>query len=285
MTGPIDDPLDLFSKYLRITGVVRTTPELIGRPPLLGKRLGLLNGASWVALWSSYFGRLYLPGVQLLNVGNDAVQLSFMQAHETNQECPPPTNVDRFVEYAKDLAELGGVDAVLITCSTMNRSFTVVERALEPQGIPVVQIDGAMMEAAVEHGGCILVVATHGPTVASTNALLDETAARLGRGIAKDGLIVEHAWTELSAGNLRNHNTAIASAIRGKLRERSYSCVVLAQLSMASLLFSFPDPIEEFGVPILNSAECGFRRIREILESMPDSPRLIGGRHPCRKCQ
>ncbi len=271
MAGPRVAPLHLFSEYLRMTDVVRTTPKLGGRPPLQGKRLGLLNGSSWITLWSSYFGRLYLPGVQLLNVGNDAVQFSFMRAHEANQACPPRSNVDRFVQYAKDLAELGDVDAVLITCSTMSRSFTEVEQALEPQGIPVVQIDGAMMDTAVEHGGRILVVATHGPTVASTNALLEETAARAGRTITKDGLTVEQAWAELSAGNVGNHNMSIASAIRGKLREASYSCVVLAQLSMASLLFSFPNPSEEFGLPVLNSAECGFRRIRELFEKASGS--------------
>ena len=38
-----------------------------------------------------------------------------------------------------------------------------------------------MMERAVEHGGRILVLATHGPTVESTQALLREVAAETGQ--------------------------------------------------------------------------------------------------------
>jgi aspartate/glutamate racemase len=261
----VTDPIRLFSDYLKITGVVRTAADPGDSLPLEGKRLGMLNGSSWITLWSTYFARLFLPGVQLLNMGNDAVQLNFMKAHEAHQECPPPANVERFVQYARDLVELGGVDAVLITCSTMNRGHKRVADALAPSGVPVVQIDEPMMEAAVDFPGGILVVATHGPTVTSTHTLLDEAAARRGKHLIKDGLVVESAWRELGRGNVVGHNQALATAIRGKLRERSYRCVVLAQLSMASLLFTFPDPLREFGLPVLTSAQCGFQRVREIL--------------------
>jgi hypothetical protein len=117
-----------------------------------------------------------------------------------------------------------------------------------------------------------LVIATHGPTVASTHALLDETAAQRGRQITKDGLVVESAWNQLAQGNVEGHNQALATALRGKLRERPFSCVVLAQLSMAALLFTFPDPLKEFGLPILTSAQQGFQRVRQILER--DASRL-----------
>jgi len=263
-----DDATSFFSRYLEITGVVGQAPRAVGHSPLFGKRLGLLNGSSWVALWSNFFARLYLPGVQLLTAGNDAVQFSFMRAHEAGQDCLPPSNVERFARYAKDLVELGDVHAVLITCSTMSRSHAVVEDALKPYGTPVVQIDMPMMEEAVAHGGRILVVATHGPTVTSTSALLEEAASRLGRPIEKDGLLVEKAWSELVLGNVEGHNAALADAIKSTVRRHDYSCVVLAQLTMASLLFSFPQPSAEFGLPILNSAQCGFKRIRRVLEEI-----------------
>ena len=51
---------------------------------------------------------------------------------------------------------LGRVDAVLITCSTMNRAYPLVQDALLPYGIPVYQIDRPMMEYAVNHGGAFL---------------------------------------------------------------------------------------------------------------------------------
>ncbi|MDI7275623.1 MAG: aspartate/glutamate racemase family protein [Anaerolineae bacterium] len=262
------DPLRLFSDYLRVTGVAHLGPEPVRGevdPRLLGKRLGLLNGSSWITLWANYFGRLYLPGVHLVNVGNEAVQLSFMAAHARGQPCPPRANIEAFVRYARDLVELGGVDAVLITCSTMNRAYPEVQTALAPHRIPVLPIDLPMMEQAVRHGGRVLVVATHGPTVESTQALLRETAAKMGREVAFSGLEVEAAWHRLAEGDVEGHNQALARAIQERLRREEIGCVLLAQLSMSVFHFTHPDPVAEFGVPVLSSGQCGFRRMAEIL--------------------
>ena len=262
---PSVDPTQLFSDYLRITGIAHLGPEPSGEPGLVGKRLGLLNGSSWITLWSNYFGRLYLPGVHLVNAGNEAVQLNFMAAHQKGLPSPPQSNIEAFICYARDLVELAQVDVVLITCSTMNRAYPQVADALQPYAVPVLQIDQPMMERAVDQGGEILVVATHGPTVNSTQALLRETASRLGREVAFYGTTVEAAWECLAAGDVPGHNRALAQAIHAHLDRKPATCVVLAQLSMACLLFSYPDPLVEFGIPIYTSAQCGFEKVCEML--------------------
>jgi hypothetical protein len=260
----LSDPTGFFSEYMRMTGASHLGPEKSGDPALLGKRLGLLNGSSWVTLWSNYFGRLYLPGVHLVNIGNEAVQLNFMKAYAEGKPCPPQANIERFVRYAIDLVELAEVHAILITCSTMNRSFPVVRQALELYHVPLIQIDMPMMEAAVNRGGKVLVIATHGPTVASTQALLEETAARMGKKIAYDGETVEKAWHLLSEGDINGHNRALAEVIAARAKE-GFSCAVLAQLSMSVFQFSYPDPAAEFGLPVLTSGQCGFERVRQVL--------------------
>jgi hypothetical protein len=155
----------------------------------------------------------------------------------------------------------------MITCSTMNRSFSQVADALEPYNVPVLQIDRPMMEAAVEHGGRVLVVATHGPTVANTHALLRETASELGVKIGYTGLEVETAWHKLSSGDVEGHNNALAEGIRTSLVQEEVGCVVLAQLSMTLFLLSYPDPVVEFGVPVFTSGQCGFERMGKILRN------------------
>lgn len=261
---PLPDPAAFFGDYLHLTGVAHTGPETSGDPRLIGKRLGLLNGSAWVEMWSYYFGRWILPGVHLVNIGNEAIQINFMKAYAAGEACPPRSNIERFVQYAKDLVELAQVDAVLITCSTMNRSYPEVVRALQPYGVPVIQIDMPLMEEAVRLGGKTLVVATHGPTVTSTQALLQETAGRLGQQIAFDGLTVEEAWHCLAEGDVQGHNRALTDAIRPYLDREIYTSVVFAQLSMSAFLFSYPAPQAVFGVPVLTSGEYGFRRIREL---------------------
>jgi len=256
------DPVQLFTNYLHVTGVAHTGPEFEGDPALIGKRLGLINGAAWTMMWSYYFGRKYLPGVHLLNVGNEAVQINFMEAHDRGEPTPPQSNIDAFVRYAKDLETLGNVDAILITCSTMNRAYPQVAAVVD---VPVLQIDRPMMEAAVQHGGRVLVVATHGPTVESTQSLLLETAADLGKPVTYSGLDVEEAWHCLAVGDVLGHNQELANSIRAHMKAESIGCVVLAQLSMTVFLLTHLDPQAEFGVPVYTSGQCGFEALRSIL--------------------
>ena len=259
------DPIRLFGDYMRVTGVPTLTPEQGLDPKLSGKKLGVVNGASWTSLWSNYFGKTMLPGVKIINVGNEAVQLNFMQAHAQGRTCPPQINIDLFCKYAKDLYDLYKVDAVLISCSTMNRAFREVRETMKPFGVPVIQIDEAMMEQAVSTEGKILVVATHGPTVKSTQSLLEETADRLGKNVDFVGATIEEAFELLGQGEIAEHNQAIAQTIRNAQSRDEIDIVVLAQMSMSIFSFSFPDSVKEFGVPVLNSGQTGFARAGEIL--------------------
>ncbi len=213
-------------------------------------------------------GKLVLPGVKMVNVGNEGVQLNFMRAHHAGEPCPPQINIDLFSGYAKDLVDLVGVDAVMITCSTMNRAYKQVSARMKALGVPTVQIDEAMMEEAVNTGGRILVVATHGPTVKSTQNLLQETADRLGKKVDFAGATVEEAFERLGQGRIAEHNEIIADAIRKAMTAGRVDIVVLAQLSMAVFAFSHPDPAADFGVRVLNSAETGFRRAGEVLRRL-----------------
>ena len=262
MTRLPSDPVRLFSDYTALTGVARLEPEPGGDPALVGKRLGLINGASWIALWCNYFGRLYLPGVKLVNAGNDAVQLNFTRAFAGGEPCPPRSSIDAFVRFARDLVELAQVDAILITCSTMNRSYPAVAKVVD---VPVLQIDMPLMEAAVNQGGKALVVATLVTTVRSTQMLLDETAERLGRTVVSTGLTVEEAWHRLAVGDVQGHNELLAEAIREATAREDFGCVVLAQLSMSTFVLSFPDAEAMFGLPVFTSGQMGFQRMREIL--------------------
>lgn len=255
----------LFELYMKVTGVPQLAPHNCGDPRLRGKKVGVINGSSWITLWSNYFGQMIIPEATLVNVGNEGVQLNFMRAHQQSLPVPPPINIDLFARYAKDLVELVGVDAILISCSTMNRSYERVAAGVAANGVPVVSIDTPMMEAAAKRGGTVLLVATHGPTVENTRMLLTETAARLHLPIAHAGATVEDAFHLLGEGDIAGHNEVVAAAIRQAQQRQHIDSVVLAQLSMGVFKFSYPEPEKEFGIPVFTSGEEGFRRIRQLL--------------------
>lgn len=266
--------LSLFEEYMKLVHVPTLDPEATEDKSLYGKKLGLVNAAAWIQLWTYYFGRLYLPGVKLINVGNEAVQLNFMKAFREGLECPPRRNIELFASYAKDLIELAGVDAIMITCSTMNRSFSFVQKAVQEYGIPVIQIDQPLMEAAVNRGGKTLVIATQGTTVVSTKKLLEETALTMGKHetLSFTEATVEEAFSFLGEGRIHDHNRVIAEKIRSVQKHEKIDQVVLAQLSMCVFHLSYPDPEKEFGIPVLTSGEEGFKKARQILMQLPSTP-------------
>ena len=260
--------IQLFGDYMKVTGVPSDNEIPCDIPEFKGKKLGVVNAGSWINLWSVYFGQKLLPGVKIINSGNDAVQLNFIRAHHKGEKVPPDINIEMFLQQAKNLVELMGVDAILISCSTMNRAYQTVKQELAKLNVPVIQIDEAMMEKAVETNGKILVVATHGPTVKSTQALLQETAERMGRSVDFAGATIEEAFEALGEGDIARHNQLIADAIREAQKKEKIDIVVLAQLTMTVFDFSYPDPVKEFGVPVLTSGITGFIKAGEILKQI-----------------
>ena len=258
--------VELFRNYMVLTGVSSLGFDEPEEAFLQNKKLGIVNGSSWVTLWSTYFGNQILPGVKLINIGNEAQQLNFMKAHAEGRECPPAENIVKTCQYAKDLCEMCKPDAILLTCSTMNRAYPYVQEAISAYDVPLVQIDAPMMEKAVQIGTDILIIATHGPSVNSTRALLEETAERqsAGKEIRYFGETVETAFDLLGKGDIAGHNRTIEAVIRRAQKERAIDCVVLAQLSMSIFYTEYPDPEAEFGIPVLCSGIEGFQRIKDI---------------------
>ncbi|MRH41247.1 hypothetical protein GH741_01000 [Aquibacillus halophilus] len=260
--------LEMFENYMKMVGTPLLSDEETEEKRLYGKKIGLVNAASWIQLWCYYFGRLHLPGVKLINVGNEAVQLHFMKAFQQGEQCPPQRNIEIFSNYATEVAELnGGVDAIMVTCSTMNRSYPAVKKAVEPYGIPVITIDQPLMESAVRIGGKILIIATVQTTVDNTKKLLEETAMAFGKSesLEYSGAVVEEAFSLLGEGRITDHNELIANEIRKAQEKDAIDQVVLAQLSMSVFKLSYPNPESSFGIPVLTSGDEGFKKLKEIL--------------------
>ena len=78
--------------------------------------------------------------------------------------------------------------------------------------------------------------------MASTQALLRETAESKGQSIAYSGVTVEEAWARLAEGDVSGHNDALDQAIRTTQHVETFDSVVLAQLSMTVFLLSHPFP-------------------------------------------
>lgn len=155
-----------------------------------------------------------------------------------------------------ELAE-GGVG--VCTCSSIG---AVAEQAAAPEA-PVVRVDRALMEAAVEHGKQPLIAMCLESTRAPTMDLLADVARTAGVDVDPLVVMCAGAWAHFEAGDTGGYAQSIAQAVRVAAKaDGRTGCIVLAQASMAPA-----EPLlAGFGVPVLSSPRLGVARALQVLD-------------------
>jgi hypothetical protein len=118
-----------------------------------------------------------------------------------------------------------GVDAVLLTCSTVGPGAA---QARAP--IPVLRVDAALAEQATRDGGKVVVLCAVETTIEPTRAIFAVAAARTGATL--DVRLVPGAWAAYRGGDPARYHVMIAEASNAAFAEGA-SQVALAQASMA----------------------------------------------------
>lgn len=219
------------------------------------KTLGIIH-ASHITIdaMKPYIER-YLPGVPIVHLCDDTIQRDNIAA---GAGVIPKRNYSKFVEYAHNLEE-AGVSMILLACSTFNYAAELARPLID---IPIAQIDRPMMEQAVQTGSRIGLLATLATTVPSSERLLDIAAAEAGKAITRKTVLCEEAFEAYSAGDIERHNQILKDAVASLSEE--VDCIVMAQLSMSALA----PVLGETKVPVYNSGETGFLRVKEMLERL-----------------
>lgn len=165
-----------------------------------------------------------------------------------------------------------GVDAVLVTCSSIGESVELAAAAVD---LPIVRVDAAMAARAIElagPGGRIVVLATNTATPGPTGRLLERAGAAAAppdsAPVEVRVEVVEGAASARAAGDDATHDGLIADAVRAAAREADV--IVLAQASMA--------PAAEragVAVPVLTSPQTGLDAA--IAAARGDRTGAIGG--------
>lgn len=220
---------------------------------LQGKVLGIVHAALWVAPIANRYTAELLPGVEVMTICDDSLEQTFLRIGHV-----PPHNYYKAATYVQFLAQ-AGANAILWGCSTMNRTVEYVQPLLD---VPVQQIDAPMMEAAVQVGSRIGLLATLPTTVPSSTRLLEQKAAAAGKSVQVTTVLRNDAFQKLQEGDRRGHNDILLQEI--ERLSSSVDAIVLAQVSMSLL----EDEVKDAKVPVFNSGRTGFQRMREILEAL-----------------
>jgi len=125
--------------------------------------------------------------------------------------------------------------------------------------VPVLRVDEAMAEQAVELGKKIAVVATVASTVEPSCNLVSQKAAAAGKDVEVIPYLVDGAMWALIHEGQEKHNRLVKDTVIKAAEE--CDVVVLSQGSMVVLLPELTD----IKKPVLSSPEMGVRKARKIL--------------------
>ncbi|HEY3475979.1 MAG TPA: aspartate/glutamate racemase family protein [Anaerolineales bacterium] len=195
-----------------------------------------------------------LPGSELVNFVDDSILPQLGQnGGDLNQV------EERLVHYAR-FAEQVGADVILEACSSVGE---VVAKMQSTVSIPIVRIDEAMAEQAVQRGKRLGVAATLPTTLQPTTRLLQAKAQELGRQVEITPLLIEGAYQKLMAGDRDGHDNLLVEKL-GELA-RTVDVAVLAQASMARVLPRLSATEQE---KILVSPRLAMERVKNVVASL-----------------
>lgn len=194
-----------------------------------------------------------LPGVRVLHVLDEPLLEQVRQRGHLAEE-----DARRLGTHVREAAQIGAA-AVLVTCSTVSPCVDAVREGAE---VPVLRIDEVMICEAVAHGRHIGVIATNRTTLEPTRRLLLAEAARTGRQIDVELVMVEGALPALLNGDSAAHDRLVRRAVLD-LAPRT-DVVVLAQASIARVL---PVPTQDgLGVQVLSSPHLALSQVAQLLK-------------------
>jgi aspartate/glutamate racemase len=222
---------------------------------LKNKTLGIIHASIITTRAMEPYIKKYIPEVVICHVVDDTIQRDNIAV---GVGVIPKVNYYKFAQYAHNLEE-AGVDLILLACSTFNYAAELGRPMINT---PIAQIDRPMMEEAVKTGRRIGMLATLETTVPSSERLLRIAANEVKKDIEIKTVLCSQAFVELQKGNTETHNQILIEAI-DKLSE-DVDSIVMAQLSMSALA----PHLANTRVPVFNSGDTGFERVRKMLEKM-----------------
>jgi Asp/Glu/hydantoin racemase len=197
-----------------------------------------------------------LPGVRLFHILDEPMVERVKRRGGLADE-----DAARLVQHVEAAAAIGA-DVVLVTCSTIS---PVVDMIRLSAATRVLKIDEAMIREAVSLGRRVGVVATAATTLEPTRDLLVAEAARQGKEVTPELVLVEGAIAALFAGNGESHDRLVAEAALSLAGHSDV--VVLAQASMARALAAMPK--NQRPAPILSCPHLALAQVKKLLADLP----------------
>lgn len=218
--------------------------------------LGLIHNSPMLAgVFNEIAARVMPADVKLLHFVDESTIKNTIAAGHLEKRTM--RQVIRLVGSAFD----AGCDVAMVTCSSIGKA---VEMAAELYDQPVLRVDRAMAEKAVETGKRIGVVATLSTTLNPTADLIRRVAAERGKQIEIVEHLCEGAFAAVIAGDGATHDRIVGEGLTQGMA--GVDAIVLAQASMARVVASLPEGA--VAAPVYASPELGMLHARDVLAGL-----------------
>jgi Asp/Glu/hydantoin racemase len=194
--------------------------------------------------------KAFLPDVRMINIMDDSLLNDVMKAGYLTEAVK-----DRIFTYMKNAEDMGA-DMILNACSSVGEATDMIKDRIH---IPILKIDEAMADHAIELGKKIGVLATVKTTLEPTVRLVLKKAKEKGKEITIVEQIAEGAFQALLEGNGEKHDQILTETITALMEQ--VDVIVLAQVSMARIIPS----LGKVKIPILSSPRSGVELLKNVM--------------------
>ena len=215
------------------------------------KVLGFVHTSATLVPLFQQLSSEFLNGVETFNIVDDSLIKDVIKKGKLM-----PNTAARVVSHVQ-AAEAAGADVILVTCSSIG---VAIETAATLSSVPVIRVDQAMADEAVQISNKIGVIATLPTTLEPTSDLVRRRAELAGKNVMISSKLCEGAFEALMTGNAAKHDEMVASALKELMKE--VDVIVLAQASMARVVDGLS--ADEKVVPILASPAIAMKKLAEI---------------------
>ena len=192
-----------------------------------------------------------IPDAEIFNIVDDSLLHDVMKHGGITDRV-----INRVAKYYEAAAQ-NGADLIFNQCSSVGEAADIAAKLVS---VPVIKVDEAMAERAVELGKKIGVVATVKSTMKPSCNLVRTKAALVDKKVEIIEYLVDGALDVLmKEKNREKHNELVLEMI--KKAEKECDVIVLAQGSMTVLL----PHLRDIKKPVLTSPRIGVEKAREFL--------------------
>ncbi len=195
-----------------------------------------------------------MPDVEIMHIVEDSMIKDVMK------NGGPTPAINSRIEHYVQCAQKAGCQIFLTACSSIGGS---VEQCQFVSSIPVMRIDEAMADEAIQTGKKIAVLATVETTLKPTLEFISRKATQSGKTIEVVSHLMADAFTAFLAGDLATHDKIVSAGLQEAIGNKC-DVIVLAQASMARVLDSMDKP----SVPVLTSPERGIRLLKKCVDQL-----------------